>query len=214
MKLVTVYSPSHEPLFREFFLPSYRKFPQGFSSLWAHSSLQRCATAEYAKVGWAAMMATRVRIVLEELSGPPGQTIFVSDVDVQWFQPIDALINTHPEAEIVAHDGGFYASPGFTRITGTPRVLRLLRAVKHDLVTNKARTEEPAFNQWAERLGIPILRFDRDISWSPRGSFWDPSKPLPRVPLQIQVHHAAYTFGVANKIAMMRAVKAEVEKRK
>ena len=80
MKVVTVYSSSHEPLLNEWFLPS---LPAGFE-LETH----RCDAVHgggYLEPEWSRVIVHKADVVIDAIRRFRGEYFVYSDVDVQFF---------------------------------------------------------------------------------------------------------------------------------
>jgi hypothetical protein len=211
MKLVALYSDSHEPLLREFFLPSFLKYPDGFSSLVIQRIPQGCSSGKYGDPGWESAMVHKVRVILKELRAlSSGDSMVYSDVDVQWFSPIGKyLAEAFPESAAVFQVDVGMPCTGFMRLASCPEVFGAVEAALEALVSGRLRCDQIAFDESRKRLILPVEYFDPEEVWTARGSIWKLGDPVPEVPDKIRVHHGNWNFGVEAKLGIMAAVREQ-----
>ena len=89
MKLYVVYTPSHELLFRDWFMSSL-KDPY---ELVVRKVEQIAPSGSFMESGWLDTMHHKIDLILDGIRENPGQVFVHSDVDVQFFRPTIPLIS-------------------------------------------------------------------------------------------------------------------------
>jgi hypothetical protein len=209
MKLLTFYSDSHREIFNDYFLPSYQKHLQGYRLIAKHIE-QLSPTGEYEAKGFDLTMLEKIDFIIEsiDLSGEP---FIYSDCDVQFFGDIshdlgdnDILFqNDYLPQNYCA--GFFIAKQNqavldfFVRVRDT--LLQKMNGVIHD---------QTVINELLHN-GYPIksAMLPTDKYWTAAfatgGALWNGQDI--EVPASIVMHHANFTIGTQNKIALIEQVK-------
>lgn len=84
MKLFTLYTPSHEILYRDWFLPSIK---DDFE-IEAKLVDQLGSTADYLGPGWTKVTIQKIELVLRAIEENSGEIFVFADVDIQFFRPV------------------------------------------------------------------------------------------------------------------------------
>jgi len=226
-KLYTVYSPSHEPLYRRWFLGTM----QDDFEVVARSIPQTCESAEYSSPGWTESVSQKIPLILEAIDAHTENGFFVfSDVDIQWLGPVqprlrrllaefpdvdiffqhDALKNPHAAANVCT---GFFVCKGNIRTrafwtlvgqsmlrTGEGDQRTAQKIIARNLIRGlKVGYLPPEF--WGPGSMEPA-----PLRWS-SGMFLDP-------PPGLLVHHANWTVGVDSKVEQLEYVARKVALRR
>lgn len=94
MKLCTIYSDSHEPLFRKIFLPSL--VLESGMDLIVRKIPQLCKTGKLFDKGWVPTMTLKDEFIVEVLRAASDREICIfSDADVRFYTPIKDDIFSH-----------------------------------------------------------------------------------------------------------------------
>src|SRR5277367_302503 len=93
MRLYALYTPSHEILKDDFFLPSIEATQDDFEIILEFCE-QTCRTAEFMSEGWTATTMRKVDLILRAIKENWGEVFIFSDVDIQFFSPIKEVILT------------------------------------------------------------------------------------------------------------------------
>src|SRR5579871_2072697 len=88
MKLYALYTPSHEQLKDQFFLPSIQ---DDFDIVFEFSE-QTCSSAKFMDEGWTDTTIRKVDLIIRAIEENWGSIFIFSDVDIQFFSPIKATI--------------------------------------------------------------------------------------------------------------------------
>ena len=134
-KLITFCSTSHLELLRDFFLPSFLKYPQGIDSLKINHMPQVCPSATYKAPGWDTFSGMKVQKTIEELeSSRDGDIVLAADCDLQWFGPLDGLLDRSSQFEIIAQDDGPGGLCGrFIAIRANPKTRAFYKAIADNM---------------------------------------------------------------------------------
>jgi hypothetical protein len=218
MKIYALYTPSHEILKDQFFLPSI----QDDFDIVVEFCEQTCPTAGFMSEGWTETTARKVDLILRAIRENWGKIFIFSDVDIQFFAPIESTIlmlmqdndiimqRNNPEGVLCT---------GFFACRGNEKTLRLWNDVKKTMQTKQLQSDQISFNQCIKRRS---KRNHYNVAWdylpdtffgggTLTGYIWSPGKSLP-VPDGIMLHHANWTKGIKNKIAQLLYVQNEVRK--
>lgn len=214
----TFHTASHEAMSREWLLPSL----DGRFEILQGTGSQSCPAARYKTDGWFDTTLEKVRHInssLERCIDLDVQAMLFLDADVQTFDlsPSDILRDLGGSDLVFQRDtprddlctGVFIARCGMS-------VLRFWRLVE------KVMTRHPCDDQDAVK-SLLLGRKPRLVDWrllparyfgggATSGRVWSPGDPL-EVPLDIVVHHANWTRGVADKLAQLRYVRDVVNAR-
>jgi len=202
MKLVAVYTGSHERLVNDWFLPSLQDDYE--------LQLHRCdvrGTGSFRAPDWTAAVQHKCRRIVEAIRDNPGEVIVYSDVDVQFFAPtreriLDAMYGRDIACQLDAPNG--QACTGFFAVRANEATLALWREVER-CIPREGR-DQPAFNRLLRASGA--IRFGYlPLEFFGAGTFhrrkWRPGNRL-YVPAQPVMFHANWTVGVDNKLQLLR----------
>jgi len=127
MKLCTIFSDSHEELFRKHFFPSL-EIEQGLDLI-VRKIPQICRTGKLFDKGWVPTMTLKDEFIVEILrASPDGEICIFSDVDVRFYAPLkeditrrmvghDFLFLQDHNDDFNCKNAGFFA----TRVSGKTR---------------------------------------------------------------------------------------------
>jgi Nucleotide-diphospho-sugar transferase len=212
MKMYSFYTPSHDVLRKEWFLPSIK---DDFDLVVKYYD-QLCESAKILDDGWNDTMLKKVDMLIEATQDNWGQVFIYADIDIQFFKPIQTLINTLIKDKdlVIQRDnpqGGVCA--GFFACRANEKTLMLWKCIK-SIMVNKGKRDQEALYIFIKKnnfLGIlwdylPVTFFGGGTL---TGDRWKPGDSLP-VPHGIVLHHANYVVGVPGKIAQLEYVKNSV----
>lgn len=184
MKLYCIVTPSHQPLFKRFFLPSLDT-----KTFELHSyTLDQAGTGDFLTKDWKSCIQFKLIKIIESIQTNPGAIIVWSDVDIQFFglQPDHILSYFRPDIDFVAQRwsyknqdvcGGFYAIRCSTK----------MRDFFYEVVELTSRetngNEQPAIN-------LALRKSSPGIKWRCFGrEFYSRSHGI-HIPAQAIMHHA------------------------
>ena len=223
IKLYALYTPSHEVLKDRFFLPSI----QDDFDIILEFAEQTCQSAHFMDKGWTDTTMHKVDLIIRAIEENRGEIFIFSDVDIQFFGPIQDTILTLMEGKDIImqrNNPEGVLCTGFFACRANEKTLRLWKDVKKIMEKNKSNSDQISFNQCIKKgskknpYGIswaylPNNFFGAGTLTAYTGYLWKPGMSLP-IPDDILLHHANWTKGVKNKIAQLRYVKDEVAKKR
>lgn len=210
MKLYTFYTPSHEILFSEWFLPTL----QDDFDLVVEKYSQECSSGTYLKGGWGKTMLRKVDLIIRAIRENWGKIFVYADIDIQFFMPIKNLIDdamknkdivfqcNRPSGEVCA---------GFLSCLGNEKTLLLWQTVKEIMIESNSRSDQKILNEILTYQNFNNLKWDVfSVNFfgagTLTGNVWQPGDFL-MIPSNICLHHANFTEGVANKIKQLEHVR-------
>lgn len=221
IKMYIGYTPSHEPLVQNWFLPSLKVDP-GIELVVTKWKEQTCQSARYYSKGWRETVVRKFDLLTRATQENWGKVFIYSDVDVQFFKPFACrAIECLGDQDVVLQRNRKTGQlcTGFIVCRGNSKTLELWQKGKELVLTGKAESDQPAVNMilrnsskpspvrwgylpWEEFFGVGVVCPER----------WSPGEPL-KVPEPIRVHHANFAVGIPNKIEQFKLVKRTVEAR-
>lgn len=213
IKLYALYTPSHEILKDNYFLPSL----QDDFELILEFSEQTCSSTTFMSTGWTATTIKKVDLIIRAIKENWGKIFIFSDVDIQFFAPIQKkIISLMKDNDIVMQRNNPQGvlCTGFFACRGNEKTLALWQDVKKRMEKNKEQSDQITFNQCIKSKRkknpygvkwdyLPAIFFGGGTL---TGKLWFPGDSLP-IPQGIVLHHANWTRGVKNKIAQLEYVK-------
>jgi hypothetical protein len=194
MLLFCCFTPAHEILFRQVFLPSV---PEGFEV--RPSALGIEGPGDYLSDEFLRCIRAKLDLVVRSVAENPGDIIVWSDVDIRFFRLASGALTAELEAsecdilfqrESPRMDD---VNTGFFVCRCTPAVLEFFTAVRSELASHREGNEQMAVNRLLlkENHDHPVPQ----ISWNylPRNFYarthgWPP-------PRHLAIYHANYTKG-------------------
>lgn len=222
MRLYALYTPSHEILKDTFFLPS---ICDDFEIILEFAP-QTSQSAVFMSEGWTATTMRKVDLIIRAIEENMGDVFIFSDVDIQFFAPIQKHIEELIEGKDIVmqkNNPEGVLCTGFFACRANKKTLQLWKDVKKHMRDNKLHSDQISFNKCIKRGSkknpyditwdyLPNTFFGAGTLIAYPGYLWHPGKKLP-IPAGILMHHANWTKGVKNKIAQLIYVRAEVDKR-
>lgn len=210
IKIYVFYTPSHEELFFEWFLPTL----QDDFDIVVERYAQECLSGKFMREGWIDTMLRKVDLIIRAIYENWGKIFIHSDVDVQFFKGFqkeilslmkdyDMIIQKdNPSGQVCA---GFFIS------RGNEKTLNLWKTIRKSMIRNPSRHDQNVLNdiiRGSNSIGIswdylPITFFSGGTL---TGKYWQPGKKI-KIPKNIILHHANWTQGVKNKIAQLKFVR-------
>jgi hypothetical protein len=208
-----MYTPSHAQLFEQYFLASV---PNDVS--FKAQYISNDGDGYYKSTGWWRAIIDKIDFIEEIILNEWGSTFIFSDVDVQFFGPISAVVSKSLNGyDVVCQKD----SPGGTLCTGffgaraNENNLSAWRYVRMLVQQHWGQLhDQNAFNQAVRRHAVKWaflpLSFFGGGTFS--GKIWNPGANL-HVPASPLLHHANYTCGVSNKALQLEYVRNIVTRR-
>jgi len=223
MKLYALYTPSHAVLKDDFFLPSI----QDDFDIILEFAEQACKSAQFMSKGWTDTTLRKVELIIRAIEENWGEIFIFSDVDIQFFGPIqDTIAMLMEDKDIIMQRNNpeGVLCTGFFACRANEKTLRLWKDVKKVMEKTKTNSDQISFNQCIKKKSkknpyniawayLPDNFFGAGTLIAYTGYLWKPGMSLP-IPDDILMHHANWTKGVKNKIAQLRYVRDEVTRRR
>jgi hypothetical protein len=219
VKLYAFYTPSHKILVDQWFLPSV----QDDYEMVIEFHEQECESGNFMDVGWLDAMHRKVDLIIRAIEENWGKIFIHSDIDIQFFKPTKAMIMALMQKKdlVIQRDspqGGICA--GFFACRGNDRTLKLWKDIKKRMLetmqSGKPEHDQKALSYFLKLKPCPVVWDFLPVEFFNAGTLtgkgWMPGRILP-IPHNIVLHHANWTVGVANKIAQLKYVRDEVNKR-
>lgn len=218
MKLYACYTPSHKHLVERHFSPSIPSEFKSFKGRFILRELPQVSkTGAFASKGFQSTCADKVRFILEALKKEREPFVF-SDVDVRFYGPVakDLLRQLGKLDMVFQYDGAGETCSGFFVVRPCARtraffadVLAIMEKTgKLDQDALRERIHQAANRAEPKRWGYLSENYwtvGRD--W-PATKDWKPGDAIPTPPDGLLVHHANWTKGVDNKLALLEQVQA------
>src|SRR5271156_6118261 len=93
MRLYSFYTPSHEVLKNNWFLPSI----QDNFEIDIRFFQQECEEATFKENGWNTTMLHKVEMIIDSIQKNWNKIFIYADIDIQFFKPIEKLIERYME---------------------------------------------------------------------------------------------------------------------
>jgi hypothetical protein len=220
IKLYALYTPSHEVLKDKFFLPSLQ---DDFEVIFEFCE-QTCQSVKFMSEGWTDTTIRKVDLIIRAIKENWGSIFIFSDVDIQFFRPIQEAILEHMQDKdmvIQRNTPSGVLCSGFFACRGNEKTLRLWEDVKKTMEQDNSSSDQISLNRCIKRSK---KKNPYSLSWdylpdtffgggTLTGCLWNPGMVLP-IPHNIMIHHANWTRGIKNKIAQLVYVREEVLNRK
>jgi len=218
IRLYALYTPSHEEMFKNFFLPSL----QDDFELVVVNEEQTCRTARFMSDGWTDTTIKKVRLIIRAIEENWGNFFLFSDVDIQFFAPMRGVVTQLMESYDIAiqrnNPEGAFCS-GFFVCRANEKTLALWRDVLEYMEKHHEKSDQITLNKH-----LPKKEKNKyNIRWcylpnsffgggTFNGKLWKPGMklPLPKHPI---MHHANYTEGVKNKMKQLCAVRNAIRRK-
>jgi hypothetical protein len=216
MNLYTCYTPSHRELFDQHFCPSLHQSKAGeaFHHYQARELPQRSATGAYESTGFQTTCMDKVLFIRELVGWAPEPFLF-SDVDVRFYGPIvDDLSKLLDDADMAFQwDGprGRECS-GFMVLRPSPGVEQFWREV-YTYMKATGAMDQDALHAMLKLRGSgfkTVILPERYWTYGRLDKIWNPGDPVDP-PADLLMHHANWTVGTGNKMALLQTVKEHME---
>ncbi len=219
--LYAIYTPSHEILFNNYFLPSI----QDNFDLRIKIIPQECQSATFMSRNWTKTTRKKVRYIIQAIEENMDNIFIFSDVDIQFFGPIEDDIKCLMENKdfLVQKDRpkGNMCS-GFFVCRANEKTLTVWKDALKEMQNNHRVSDQTALNRQLKPRRGKQNKYNIIWDYLPdryfgggtfTGRHWNPRKKL-TVPHNAKMHHANWTKGIKNKIKQLEQVRQIVEKRK
>jgi hypothetical protein len=216
IKLYALYTPSHEKMMRDYFLPSIKDDIEVILNFYD----QECANGIFMQRDWYKTMLHKVEIIIRGIKENWNTFFIHSDVDIQFFKPImPSVLKAIEDKDIVCQQEKPFGilCAGFIVCRGNEKTLQLWEDIYDVLARTKNMTNDQVLLNQFLRTGSDGTENSYGISWGylPKtfmggGTFidriWKPGSAL-LIPNDIIMHHANHCFGVDHKLKQLEYVK-------
>ncbi|NDG53168.1 MAG: hypothetical protein EBY39_09125 [Flavobacteriia bacterium] len=211
MKLYCFFTPSHEPFYKEWLLPSAKK---EYDVIPIKHKKQISVSSEYRKSGWRETQYHKVLAWKKAVEENMGDLIICCDVDIQFIAESKAFLTQAIGNNDIAFQQNFRGGPvcsGFFICRCSLQtqnfldiVSRRLKAIMREDGGGEQYEMQKLLSEKWFKLNVVKLSYDK--VWCP-GAKYESLSEL-NVPKDILVHHANWTEGQENKIDQLEHVKS------
>lgn len=225
LKMYVFYTPSHQVLLEEWFLPSLKAYDDYEVIIELHP--QECPSGDFHAPGWIDTMKRKVDLIIRAINENWDKVFVHADVDIQFFGPTQNLIRELMQYNDLLCQRDKPDSPalprgvlcaGFFACRGNEKTLQLWQLIKEKI--SNQNNDQRLLNDFVVKQNmmkirwgyLPTSKFWGPGTFNPK-LFWCPGMPL-SVPEGTLMHHANFTVGVKNKIAQLQYVRNVINGRK
>jgi hypothetical protein len=217
-----LYTPSHEILLKEFFLPSLQD-PEIVLYLQKIEE-QTCDSAKFMDAGWTKTTIKKIELVLQAIEDQWGEIFIFSDVDIQFFGSIASVVNhlmdgydmliqkDNPKGTLCS---GFFVCRANEKIKALFSDVLLYMQKHNEISDQRTLNKHLSRNEIKNRYEIvwdylPTESFFGGGTFT--GTYWKygGKLPIPRFPL---MHHANWVRGIDGKIKQLTYVQNSISAR-
>ena len=218
MRLYAIYTPSHEELAQDWFLPSIQDDYELVLEKWEQTE---SSGNEFMENGWMQAIHKKVDFIIRAVEENWGGIFVFSDVDIQFFGPTKELVLEAMQGNDIVlqkDEPGGALCTGFFACRCNEKTLKLWHAVKRYINKIPDQHDQHGLNYFTRHSNPFGIKWD----YLPvvfcgggtiNGKVWKPGMDIP-IPKGIVMHHANYTWGNANKVEQLRYVRNLVRKRR
>lgn len=177
MKIYTCHTPSHEILYRRYFLPSLPAELRNVSF-----PLEPSGASDFGTPGFLQSIGAKMQLVIDSIEANRGDAILWSDVDIVFLRSpagfLRELLAARPEVDIwfqsEAHEPGGDVNAGFVLMRCTESVKALYQAAAALMNASGRINDQDALNRLLRGDGAPKWAylpgsfFARSHGWPPR----------------------------------------------
>lgn len=208
MRLYTIYSPSHEKLYQDYFLKTiHAEF-----DLQTYTTIQHCESGSFYANGWNRMCYDKVIVFKQACLVNYGGMFVFSDVDVQFFGPIkNDLITELGDYDIACQDdcGGSYCSGFFICKCNDSTI-----AMFDEILRGYHKEDQHMLNLVIRSMGIKAKFLDKNKYFTVGHETMSPWIGQDfNIPDRILVHHANWTVGTDRKVELLETVRSKYNAR-
>jgi len=209
MKLLTFYSDSHFEMYAGYFLPSYQEH-LSHHQLIAKRIDQLSPSGEYEAEGFDLTMLEKIDFIIEniDLSGEP---FIYSDCDVQFFGEVSHDLQDNDilfQNDYLARNycaGFFIAKQNQAVLDFFVRVKKTFIATMNGVIHDQNIINDLLRNGYPIKADMLPANKYWTAAFATDGALWNGQQI--EVPESIVMHHANFTIGIENKIALLEQVK-------
>jgi len=210
VKLYAIYTPSHEVLLKNWFLPSIKDDYE----VVLRKAPQQCSTAHFLDKGWKETTLAKVDMIIDAIKENWDHWFVYSDVDITFYQKTMPILEAAMKEYDIAlqkqdHRTNF-ACTGFFACRGNEKTLRLWKKARAYMQEYERESDQVAFNHALILDHNPCdvkhcLLSEKQFMHGNDDGWW-PGRPM-SVSKEIILHHANWTIGIPNKIKQLKLVR-------
>jgi MoaA/NifB/PqqE/SkfB family radical SAM enzyme len=203
MKLLSVWTPSHEALALKWFLPSILDDYEVIT----HRMEGEPDGGTFLEPSWSKAVRFKSRKILDMIESHPGESFVYSDVDLRFYRPSLAAVEeclSQMDLACQMDDPEGNLCTGFVAMRAVPAVHQLWSCV-HEAVERQGR-DQNEFNRLVRLLPdlrwgyLPLEIFGlgtfQGLQWKPDKAFYIPANPI--------LFHANWSVGVHQKLELLQ----------
>lgn len=205
MKIYTMWTDSHEKLYKDFFL----KYLPSELELVSIKEEQECPTGEFNSDGWGKSLERKLDIILKAINENQGDYFIYSDCDVQFFGNIkNELILELADNDIACqHDTSGYFCAGFFICRANENTKKLFQSIKdnYDMYINSPTGDQEGLNN---RIGMVKNKLLSNRFWTVAMELhnrWTGQDF--KIDKSILMHHANWVVGIDEKYKLLKIVR-------
>ncbi len=218
IKMYVMYTPSHEMMFHEWFLPSL----QDDFEVVVEEEIQQCRSGSFLESGWNDTMLKKVDLIIHAIKENWHKIFIHADVDIQFFGKTKDMIFQAMQGYDMAFQRDTLSGElcaGFFACVGNERTLSLWQDIKALLISLRDYYYNSAIEVNDQRCLNKLIhepKYGVKFRFLPNQFFsygllgrdqrWYPGVEFP-VPQDIVMHHANWTVGPEHKLELLRYVR-------
>jgi hypothetical protein len=207
MKLYTFYSPSHKEIYERYFLESFNRHLSEDFELIAQADQQITENGSFSDPNVSGVWADKITLLKEAIKANYGSWFVYADCDIQFFGNImqDIEDRIEPGLDIICQEDCGTICAGFMAINASLKMYNFMNTVE---LYHRQSNDQIVINQLRNMITFKLLPRDRyyTVGNYNRGMVWNDGDPIIGTENAV-MHHANFTVGVTNKLAMLDQVK-------
>lgn len=206
MNLYTFYSPSHTEVYEKYFLKSFNEHLSNDFILTTHKCEQKTTDGNFSDPNWNSSMNDKLFLLKKAIKENDGKWFVYSDCDIQFFGNImdDIKENINDNLDMLCQEDYHTICAGFMVIKASKKMYEFIEIIE---MHHHESNDQIAMNQFRHLINFKLLPKDKyyTVGNFNGGRVWNPGEGVPNTE-NVVMHHANFTIGVENKIAMLKEV--------
>lgn len=202
MKIYTFYSDTHERLYTDYFIKSFKEMKMDeFFEIDATRVIQRTQSGDFGTRGFAESMKDKVEIILRAIEENMGKEFIFADCDIQFLQPLHNDICNYDlsDIDILAQSDQGTICAGFMLCRASEKLKKFFDKVFLNCMN--FANDQVCINEYKSDINYRLLPEDKYYTVGNYIGLWNGQDITP--PTNVVVHHANFTVGVHNKQKLM-----------
>ena len=224
LKILAFYSPSHEEIFENYFLPSFNRINKNkdFSLIVENQDDQYVKDGLYHREGWARTQINKIEFYKQKAIENYGEPLVFSDVDIQFFQNFRTpILKAISKYDLVAQqsaskkffiDKGHVLCSGFFIFKANKEVISLFETMQKCIDINNDNVAVQIcmhIHKNSVRWAKLNKRYFNTGMITGGGSWNDVF--IKKIPKNLILHHANFVVSLPEKMRVMRLVRGRQE---